>query len=105
VTKKNRASQVAAAKPGGNDPTCDRAISPGNTACQRQNQLTGLVHKVALFETRCFDMAKRVDAGEVIFQWGIDCVYDSAVSSGLVDEVGYDVVQSIMAHCFMEVRR
>ena len=61
--------------------------------------------QLELFALRSFDFADRVEAGEIKFLDAVDVLYDSAVASGLVDNVGDDVVQAAMAVAFATVRR
>ena len=61
--------------------------------------------QLELFALRSFDFADRVEAGEIKFLDAVDVLYDSAVASGLVDNVGDDVVQAAMAVAFDTVRR
>jgi hypothetical protein len=56
--------------------------------------------QIKLFAIRCSDMRDRIAAGEVPFIDGIDMLYSAAVWSGLVDGVGDDAVQRVMAAAF-----
>ena len=58
-----------------------------------------------MFALRSFDFADRVETGEIKFLDAVDVLYDSAVASGLVDNVGDEVVQAAMAVAFATVRR
>jgi hypothetical protein len=62
-------------------------------------------NRLELFALRAFNFADRVDAGEIKFLDAVDVLYDGAVSSGLVDSVGDDVVQTTLAAAFASVRR
>jgi len=57
-----------------------------------------------MFALRSFDFADRVEAGEIKFLDAIDVLYDSSVASGLVEEVGADQVQRIIADAFEPYR-
>jgi hypothetical protein len=83
----------------------DGSISPLHAFSPRERQLDGLARKVLAFEDRCFDMAARVDAGNVLIVDAVDVLWDSAVASGLVDQIGDDAVQQIMSNAFMEIRK
>ena len=61
--------------------------------------------RLELFALRSFDFADRVEAGEIKFLDAVDVLYDGAVTSGLVDAVGDDVVQATLAAAFATVRR
>jgi hypothetical protein len=57
-----------------------------------------------LFGVRCGELAARTLAGDIAFLDAIDLLYDAAIWSGLVDGVGDDVVQAIMANAFADAR-
>lgn len=61
--------------------------------------------QLELFALRSFDFADRVEAGEIQLRDAVDILQDAAVSSGLVDRVGPDAVQAVMAVAFGPVRR
>jgi hypothetical protein len=61
--------------------------------------------RLEIFALRCFDYADDVAAGKIAFLDAVDVCQDAAVDSGLVDEVGMDVVQACMAACFANARR
>jgi hypothetical protein len=61
--------------------------------------------RLDLFAGRCRQMVECINAGAVPFIWGIDCLYDAAVWSGLADDVGDDAIQAAMADAFMGARR
>jgi hypothetical protein len=56
--------------------------------------------QLQLFAIRCSDMVDRIAAGEIGFIDGIDMLYSAAIWSGLVDNVGDDEVQLVMAAAF-----
>lgn len=62
------------------------------------------VDPLDLFFVRSCTMAERVVAGEVLFIEAIDFLWEAAAFAGLVDRVGADLVQHILATAFMGVR-
>jgi hypothetical protein len=56
--------------------------------------------QLTLFAARCRELADRVAAGQIKFIDAIDMAYSAAIWSGLVDHVGDDAVQHVMALCF-----
>ena len=54
---------------------------------------------------RSFELADRVEAGEVEFLDAVDLAYDAAFSSGLVESVGNDIVQTVLHEAFRKVRK
>jgi hypothetical protein len=85
----------------------DGAISPPDKVVlhPRQRDGYGLARKIDFFELRCFDYAERVNAGDVAFLDAIDLLWDSAVASGLADQIGTDSIQEIMHNTWAEVRK
>jgi hypothetical protein len=65
--------------------------------------------RLDLFAVRCRDLRDRVMTGTIPFIDAVDCAYSAAEWSGLVDDVGDDAVQRIMAIAFgtvpMEARQ
>lgn len=57
-----------------------------------------------LFE-RCCTLAGRVDAGELAFLDAVDMAWTAADFAGLVERVGPDLVQHVLAAAFMSARR
>ena len=57
-----------------------------------------------LFE-RCSVLADRVARGELNFLDAVDTGWEAAIWSGLVDRVGADLVQSVLAAAFVGVRQ
>ena len=58
-----------------------------------------------LFETRCRQLADKVDNGIIHFIDAVDTAYSAAEWSGMVELHGDDAVQKIMASAFMRARR
>jgi hypothetical protein len=56
--------------------------------------------RLDLFAVRCRDLRDRVVVGSINFLDAVDLAYEAAVWSGLADDVGDDVVQSVMAMAF-----
>jgi len=56
--------------------------------------------RLDLFAIRCRDLRDRVAEGRLAFMDAVDTAYEAAVWSGLVDDVGNDVVQFWMAAAF-----
>lgn len=61
--------------------------------------------RLDLFGARCRQLVERVRLGSMSFIDAVDMAYSAAVWSGLVDDVGDDVVQKIVADAFMRLRR
>jgi hypothetical protein len=57
--------------------------------------------QLELFEIRCLEMANKVRAGLMPLHEGVDFLYSAAIWSDLVDNVGDDLVQNIMARAFL----
>lgn len=57
-------------------------------------------HARDLFAIRCRDLRDRVVARKISFIDAVDLGYSAAVWAGLVDELGDDVIQGIMAIAF-----
>jgi hypothetical protein len=66
---------------------------------------TRATKQLELLALRSFDFADRVEAGEIRFLDAVEVLYAGAVTSGLVDAVGDDVVQATLAAAFAAVRR
>jgi hypothetical protein len=54
---------------------------------------------------RSTELAERVAAGELMFIDAIDMAYSAAVWAGLVETIGDDKVQAVLAAAFAEARR
>lgn len=61
--------------------------------------------QLKLFAIRCGDIVDRINAGEIGFIAGVDMLYDAATWSGLIDGIGDDAVQKVMAAAFANARR
>jgi hypothetical protein len=61
--------------------------------------------RLEIFALRCFDYADDVAAGKMHFLDAVDVLQDSAIASGLVDLVGMDVIQCVLATAFATARR
>lgn len=61
--------------------------------------------QLEILAIRSFELAERVEAGEVAFLDAIDVAYDGAYWSGLVESVGNEVVQTVLHEAFRKVRR
>lgn len=61
--------------------------------------------QLTLLAIRSRDLAERVLAADIGFIDAVDLAYSSAVTIGLVDAVGDDVVQSVLAEAFIGVAR
>lgn len=66
---------------------------------------TFAARQLKLFAIRCLELADRVAENQIAFLDAIDLLYDAAMSSGLVDAVGDDIVQACMAAAFANARR
>jgi hypothetical protein len=60
--------------------------------------------QLELLALRAGQLADRVAAGEMQFLDAVDLAYSAAVFVGLVDDVGDDVVQSVLAAAFATAR-
>src|SRR5262245_15918232 len=58
------------------------------------------VQIIDIFRERCQARAILVDAAAIDFHTAVDGLQEAAVASGLVDEIGQDAVQKIMADAF-----
>jgi hypothetical protein len=72
-----------------------------NTASQARDFTTC---QIELFAIRSAELAERVYAGRMLFLDGVDLLFDAAIWSGLVDEIGVDDVQRLMAAAFATAR-
>ncbi len=61
--------------------------------------------QLEILAIRSFELAGRVDAGEVELLDAVDVAYDAAFSSGLVESVGNDIVQTVLHEAFRKVRK
>jgi hypothetical protein len=61
--------------------------------------------QLEILAIRSFELAERVEVGEVEFLDAIDVAYDAAYWSGLVESVGNNIVQTILHEAFRKVRR
>jgi hypothetical protein len=57
--------------------------------------------QLELFAIRASEYADRVVAGQLGFIDAVDCCYSAACWSGLIDAVGDDKVQLVLAAAFM----
>jgi hypothetical protein len=69
------------------------APSPDFTKCQLE-----------LFAVRTSELADRVTANQITFIDAIDMAYSAAQWSGLIDSVGDDAVQKVLAAAFANAR-
>jgi hypothetical protein len=60
--------------------------------------------QLELFAVRCSEMADRIAAREIGFIDAVDMLYSAAIWSGLIDGVGDDFVQLVMAAAFLPMR-
>jgi hypothetical protein len=61
--------------------------------------------RLEILALRTLEIADRVASGELRFLDGVDLAYDAACWSGLVESVGDDVVQVVLAAAFANARR
>jgi hypothetical protein len=84
-------------------------VNPQTSLHRRPTQAPGSIaepaqflrRQAALFETRCRELAVRVQAGVISFVDAVDLAYEAAIWSGISDSLGDDFVQKIMADAFM----
>jgi hypothetical protein len=55
--------------------------------------------------SRTLDLADRVNAGEIKFIDAVDLAYEAACWAGLIETVGDDIVQTVLATAFAPVPR
>ena len=60
-------------------------------------------HQLEILAIRSFELADRVEAGELELLDGVDMALEAARWSGLTEKVGDDIVQSILAVAFEHV--
>ena len=58
-------------------------------------------NQLRLFAVRCTELSDRVFAGELGFIDAVDMAYTAAVLAGLVESIGDDAVQKVMAAAFI----
>jgi hypothetical protein len=61
--------------------------------------------QVEILALRSLELADRVAAGEIKFLDAVDVAYEAAIWSGLVEAVGDDIVQAVIAGAFANARR
>jgi hypothetical protein len=61
--------------------------------------------QLELFAIRCAELAERVAAGNLQFLDAIDFAYTAADFAGLVEAVGDDSIQKLMAATFVDIPR
>jgi hypothetical protein len=77
--------------------------NPNNNETKRiRNRAARRLEILAL---RSLELADRVAEGSIKFIDAVDVAYEAAIWSGLVDEVGDDIVQACMAAAFANARR
>ena len=78
------------------------AVAPGGDAMsalpRREDALAG--RQLTLLAIRSRELADRVAAGQLGFLDAVDFAYSAADRAGLIDEVGDDVVQAVLAAAF-----
>jgi hypothetical protein len=61
--------------------------------------------RLEILALRSLELADSVAEGSIKFIDAVDVAYEAAVWSGLVDEVGDDIVQACLAAAFANARR
>jgi hypothetical protein len=61
--------------------------------------------QLEILTLRSFDLADRVEAGEIKLLEAVDLAYEAAYWAGLVESVGNDVVQTILCEAFRARRQ
>jgi hypothetical protein len=61
--------------------------------------------QIELFAIRANELADRVNHGSMSFIDAVDMAYSAAIWSGLVDAVGDDVVQKVLAAAFAGIQK
>ena len=62
-----------------------------------------ITHQLKILAIRSFELAERVQAGELELLDGVDMALEAARWSGLTETVGDDVVQEVLAVAFENV--
>jgi hypothetical protein len=70
----------------------------------RKKRQVAKVDALSAFRLRCEVRALLVAEGELDFQTAVDELQTSAVKSSIIEVVGQDAVQAIMANAFAKVR-
>lgn len=65
-----------------------------------ETQIDFVAAQLSLLAIRGSQLADRVTLGQINFLDAVDLAYDAAVSSGLVDAVGDEQIQKLLAACF-----
>jgi hypothetical protein len=73
-------------------------------AAKRRHAAAAKVDALAAFRLRCEVRAWLVVEGELDLQTAVDELQASAVKSSIIDVIGQDAVQAIMATAFAKVR-
>jgi hypothetical protein len=60
--------------------------------------------QLEILAIRSFELADRVEAGEIALLDAVDVAYDAAFWSGLIENVGNNVVQTVLHEAFVGVR-
>jgi hypothetical protein len=60
--------------------------------------------RLEILSRRALELADSVAAGDIPFLDTIDCLYEAALFSGLVDTVGDEIVQATLAAAFANAR-
>jgi hypothetical protein len=76
-----------------------RKIVPSDTFADPIRQ-----QRLDLFAARCDELVERVNGNTIKFVDAVDMAYSAAVWSGLIDDLGDDAVQYVMARAFMRRR-
>jgi hypothetical protein len=61
--------------------------------------------QLEILSLRSLELADRVAAGDIALLDAVDMAYEAAVWAGLTETVGDDIVQTILAEAFRNVRR
>ena len=75
------------------------ANSPTPTQAEKR-----AARRLEILALRSLELADRVAEGSIKFIDAVDVAYEAAVWSGLVDEVGDDIVQACLAAAFANAR-
>lgn len=74
-------------------------------AAERRVEPSRTTRQLEILSLRSLELADRVAAGEVAFLDAVDVAYEFAVWAGLTETVGDDIVQTVLAEAFRNVRR
>lgn len=85
--------------------TNDKVFRNGVNRDRQEWRDAFVTYQLDLFGSRVAELVERVRFGTLGFIDAVDMAYSAAIWSGLIDDVGDDLVQSTIAGAFMGLRR